>query len=153
MRSRGSDRRVRWRWLLGFPVVALLCSLALAGPAIAAQPLGKFYDPELNDGSSCTGAQGTDGGPYGTATRVGSTNTFEIRVWRLSPNTSYQVLLLTSSFGGCGTVNDVAPAILTTNKGGAASGSVSFFALPSTGVFEIIRPPGTTVARTPLITF
>ena len=44
MSTVGTDRRVRFghrRWLLGPLAVALLCSLALAAPAVAAPPLSK----------------------------------------------------------------------------------------------------------------
>jgi hypothetical protein len=66
-------------------------------------PSGKFYDASINGGFNCRdGVGGTDGGPYGTVKVDTSTDTAEIRVSRLSPNTAYEVFLNVTGPGGCG---------------------------------------------------
>jgi hypothetical protein len=65
-------------------------------------PSGKFYDASINGGFNCRdGVGGTDGGPYGTVKVDTSTDTAEIRVSRLSPNTAYEVFLNVTGPGGC----------------------------------------------------
>ena len=98
-----------------------------------------FYDATVNGANDSTGAGGTVGGPFGTATALLRTpSTVFISVRGLTPFTTYTVF-----FDDSAAIEHVIGA-LTTNARGRGSGSYTFFSTPyaGNGNFFLFPPKG-----------
>ena len=138
-------------WLLGLPVAALLCSLALAAPASARST--KLYATNVN-AWTCPGGLVGKNNPLGQVRYKSTAATFSLRHTDFTPGTHLEAVLFVNDFLGC-SAYDLDQ--FTIDDAGSGSVSLTYPQIDggTTGHYEV-RPPGSATViylATHLVTF